>query len=256
MTLNRAAASAELDHFEQQYRRRYTAESHRYEQIRFSHQAGQAFNQTEQQAIWDLLRIRPGQRLLDVAAGTGRIAAALAERGLDVVAYDLTQNMLRQTQLKADRLASGSLRCVGGNGRTLPFPSGQFDAVISIRFLHLFPVARYRAFVQEMWRVVRPGGVLLVQFDSALAGAGAGWLRELYHWATGHNPPYLLWPHQIPAVFEGIGPTTLHGFSPFGGRFIQRLAPEGASRLERWLSDGPRSFLANRVFVRAVKPGA
>lgn len=246
-----------VEQFERHYRQLYTRESQTYDQNRFGSPCGQSFNAGEQAMIWRLLGLPRGRTVLDVAAGTGRIAADLAERGLEVIAFDLTTSMLRQAQARAEAADLTRLRCVGGNGRMLPFEDGRFDAVISIRFLHLFPPAFYRPFVEEMWRVLRPGGVLLVQFESALGGAGAVWLRELYRRGVrGNKPRYYLWPRQVPRVFAGTAPVSLHGFSPFGGRFIRWFNPDGAERLERFVAMGKQSFLANHLFVRAVKPAA
>ena len=247
-------ASPAAEQFDRRYRQFYTAEAPGYDQIRFSDPDGVAFNTSEQGRICELLDLAPGQTVLDVAAGTGRIAAALAARGLDVVAYDITPNMLRQAQARAAARELENLRCVSGNGRMLPFVDGQFDAVISIRFLHLFPATFYRSFIQEMWRVVRPGGLLLIQFDSAMAGGGAVWLRELYRrLVLGHKPRYFLRPDHIPNAFGAIDNLSLHGFSPFGERLMRRLHPRGAARVDALLSEGRPSFLANHIFVRAIK---
>lgn len=245
----------QIEQFEQRYRDLYTVESQNYDFHRFTNPQGQAFHTGEQRVIWDLLKLQPGQRMLDVAAGTGRIAAYLAEQGLDVVAFDLTPNMLRKARARVDPDAADNLRVVGGTGRKLPFADNYFEAVISIRFLHLLPVSLYRPFIQEMWRVLRPGGVLLVQFDSALAGGGSVWGRELYRRVMrGHKARHYFWPHQVGTVFAGIDNITLHGYSPFGGRLVRSIHVGTAQRLEEFLSEGQQGFLANQIFVRAVKP--
>ena len=80
----------QIERFEQRYRNLYTVESQHYDFHRFTNPQGQAFHSGEQRVIWDLLKLQLVQRMLDVAAGTGRIAAYLAEQGLVVVAFDLT----------------------------------------------------------------------------------------------------------------------------------------------------------------------
>jgi ubiquinone/menaquinone biosynthesis C-methylase UbiE len=106
----------------------YTAQSAMYDQIRFSQPAGQTFNSSEQATIARLLGLHPGQTLLDVAAGTGRIATHLASQGAEVFAYDLTPNMLRQARARATEADITNLHYINGNGRQLPFPDRQFDA--------------------------------------------------------------------------------------------------------------------------------
>lgn len=244
-----------LPDFERRYRQLYTTEAIQYDQVRFNHNRGQSFNSSEFATIERLLGLDPGQSVLDVAAGTGRIAAYLASRQLDVTAVDLTHNMLRQAQNRADAEVLSNICFVEANGRVLPFPDNSFDAVMSIRFLHLFPAAMHRPFVQEMWRVLRPGGTLLVQFDSALAGGIVPLLQEPYRrLVRGHKPRYYLSPHQLGQVFAGIDGISLHGFSPVGGGRLRALHPGMAAKIEQFVARGWRSFLAYRVFVRAVKP--
>ncbi|HEY0605244.1 MAG TPA: methyltransferase domain-containing protein [Herpetosiphonaceae bacterium] len=244
-----------LPELEQRYRTLYTAEAIQYDRVRFDHSRGQSFNSREQTTIERLLGLAPGQSVVDVAAGTGRITAYLASRGLNVTAIDLTPNMLQQAQNRAAAGGLDNIRFVEANGRMLPFADGSFDAAMSIRFLHLFPAAMHRPFVQEMWRVLRPGGTLLIQFDSALAGGIVPLLQEPYRrLMRGHKPRYYLSPHQLGQVFAGIDGISLHGFSSVGGGKLRSLHPGMAAKIEQFVAQGWRSFLAYRVFVRAVKP--
>lgn len=252
-----SAVHERLPDFERRYRQLYTAEALQYDRVRFDHHRGQSFNRSERATIERLLGLDPGQSVLDVAAGTGRIAAYLASQGLHVTAVDLTRNMLRQAEQRATTGGLEHIRFVEANGRVLPFADGSFDAVMSIRFLHLFPATMYRPFVQEMWRVLRPGGTLLIQFDSALAGGIVPLLQEPYRrLVRGHKPRYYLSPHQLGQVFAGIDGISLHGFSPVGGGRLRALHPGTAAKIERLVARGWRSFLAYRVFVRAIKPAS
>jgi ubiquinone/menaquinone biosynthesis C-methylase UbiE len=253
-SLSSNGADSTIRDFERHYQQLYTEQAHRYEPARFSHQDAKSFNALEQVRIFELLGLKPGQTVLDVPTGTGRIAAHMAAQGLKTTALDLTFNMLKETRAKARQGELPNLSCVEATGRTLPFEDGTFDGVYSIRFFHLFPVAIYAPFVQEMWRVVKPGGVMLLQFDSALAGGIANWIREL-RWRRERGRAHsFLWPHQIPQVFEGIPNLTYHGYSAVGVRFVRRASPAAADVLEQAFAEGNRSFFASKLFVRAVKP--
>lgn len=246
-----------IERAESHYRALYNKEAPEYDKARFNHSKGRAFHEHEQETIARLLGARPGMSLLDVATGTGRIAAALAARGVNVTAFDLTRGMLLQARARAESGEPLPVRFVEGTGRELPFADGTFETVISIRFLHLLPANLHAPFVQEMWRVLQPGGTLLVQFDSALAGGVVTWPREAYRqMIRGHKPRYYVWPYEIDRTFAGIENITLHGFSPIGARALRKVNGSLAAALESLLAEGRRGFLANRVFVRAVKPGA
>lgn len=123
--------------------------------------------------------VRPGQRVLDVAGGTGDLTAQLAGRvgGTGtVVCADVNAAMLG---IGRDRLLDrGMLRNVcwiQASAEALPFPDDLFD-VVSIAF-GLRNVADKRKALASMQRVLRPGGRLIVLEFSRV---GLPWLRRLY----------------------------------------------------------------------------
>lgn len=91
-------------------------------------------------------------RVLDVGAGTGQLAAQLVSATWQVFALDAARAML-------DLAVRRKLPAVQSAGSWLPFADETFDLVYCVAVLHHIaePVA-VRATVQEMWRVVRPGG--------------------------------------------------------------------------------------------------
>lgn len=102
-----------------------------------------------------LCGIRPGDRVLDVAAGTGETARFLVERlGAEVVGVDRSESMVRRARGKA-RGVEGRMRLVRADAHALPFRSGGLDHAICECTLSLLDKRRALA---EMVRVVRPGG--------------------------------------------------------------------------------------------------
>ena len=114
-------------------------------------------------AMMDWLVPRSGQRLLDVAGGTGDVAFRFLKRapGAKAVVLDLTEGMLVEGQKRAEaaRLAD-SLSWVVGDAMALPFASGSFDAY-TISF-GIRNVTRIADALSEAYRVLRPGGRLMV----------------------------------------------------------------------------------------------
>ena len=162
---------------------------------------------------------------------------------------------MRRKRSHSQTNLSDHIFCTQANALQLPFAAQTFDAVIAIRFFHLLPVPLHRPFLLEMWRVLRPGGVLLVQFRSALTGGVLVWLHE---YARRHlqkrKPRYYLWPHQVAPLFKEMADFSLHGISPTGIRFLHRLHPNSASTVEELTREGWRTFFAHRrIFVRIVK---
>ncbi|WP_375497312.1 demethylmenaquinone methyltransferase [uncultured Jatrophihabitans sp.] len=103
------------------------------------------------------LELTPGQRVLDLAAGTGVSTAELTRGGADAVACDFSLGMLRAGRSSRRRR---TLPFVAGDATRLPFADGSFDAV-TISF-GLRNVSDVPAALRDMARVVRPGGRLVV----------------------------------------------------------------------------------------------
>ena len=114
-------------------------------------------------AMMDWLAPRPGQRLLDVAGGTGDIAFRFLKRAGSgsAVVLDLTEGMLVEgrKRAEAERLAT-SLDWVLGDATALPFADNSFD-VYTISF-GIRNVVRPADALAEAYRVLKPGGRLMV----------------------------------------------------------------------------------------------
>ncbi len=95
---------------------------------------------------------------LELGVGTGRIALPLAGRGVSLVGIDLAQNMLNKLIENARGAAPFPL--VQADATRVPFHDGSFDGAIVSWVLHLIP--EWRTVLGELGRVVRPGGILLV----------------------------------------------------------------------------------------------
>ncbi|AWD23437.1 bifunctional demethylmenaquinone methyltransferase/2-methoxy-6-polyprenyl-1,4-benzoquinol methylase UbiE [Pseudogemmobacter blasticus] len=114
-------------------------------------------------AMMDWLAPRPGQRLLDVAGGTGDVSFRFLKRapGASAVVCDMTESMLIEGRKRADagNLAD-RLGWVVGDAMALPFEDNSFD-VYTISF-GIRNVTRIQDALNEAYRVLRPGGRLMV----------------------------------------------------------------------------------------------
>jgi ubiquinone/menaquinone biosynthesis C-methylase UbiE len=119
----------------------------------------------------DLAQLQPGELVLDAGCGTGTLAITAKRRvgpSGAVHGVDPSAEMIARATKKA-RKADLDVAFQTGVAEALPYPNETFDVVLSTLMLHHLPRAPRRAFAQEIGRVLKPGGrVLVVDF-----GAGA-----------------------------------------------------------------------------------
>lgn len=132
-------------------------------------------------AMMDWLAPRNGQRLLDVAGGTGDIAFRFLSRAPEAsaVVCDITEGMLIEGQKRAEaEQRADRLDWVVGDAMALPFEAGEFDTY-TISF-GIRNVTRIEDALSEAFRVLKPGGRLMVLEFSQLPNAGLQKLYDLY----------------------------------------------------------------------------
>lgn len=132
-------------------------------------------------AMMDWLAPRAGQKLLDVAGGTGDISFRFLQRAGygHATVLDLTEPMLFEGRQRAEAAQmADSLDWVTGDAMALPFPDNTFD-VYTISF-GIRNVTRPQEALNEAFRVLRPGGRLMVLEFSQLPNEGLQKLYDLY----------------------------------------------------------------------------
>jgi ubiquinone/menaquinone biosynthesis C-methylase UbiE len=100
---------------------------------------------------------RPGRRILDLACGTGTLARDIHDRGATVVGVDGDPEMLARARAKAPGVQFDEALA-----QELPYEDGSFDAVVTSLFLHHLTHDLKQAALDEVARVLRPGGELHV----------------------------------------------------------------------------------------------
>lgn len=156
----------------------YQAESvaESYDEKRFS-KGGRLIDRREKQAVLDVLAPVAEQSVLEIACGTGRFTAMLAERGADVTGLDISAAMLAKGRERARATrTTDHLEFLRGDAARLPFPDDAFDAAFAIRFFHL--ASTPARFLAEMRRVTADR-VVFDTFNARSARSAYNWLLPM-----------------------------------------------------------------------------
>lgn len=120
------------------------------------------------QGLWTEPFLKPlreagARTILELGCGTGNDAARLAGAGYSVTATDLSGEAIGRARA---RFGSMARFMVADMTERLPFPDGDFDAVMSNVAMHMFPDGVTRAVVAEVGRIVRPRGLFLFHVNA------------------------------------------------------------------------------------------
>jgi SAM-dependent methyltransferase len=129
----------------------------------------------------ETLDVQRGDRVLDVAAGTGTSAIPAARRGAHVTATDLTPELLAVGRATAEA-AGIELTWQTADAEALPFADAEFDVVMSSIGVMFAP--HHQAAADELLRVVRPGGTIGV-----LSWTPTGFIGQLFATMKPYAPP-------------------------------------------------------------------
>lgn len=139
-------------------------------------------DQAMRQAIVELAQLKPGESVLDVGCGTG--ALALAAKALtgptgQVYGTDASPEMISLAQKKAAQ-AGAEVTFQMDLVEKMTFPDNQFDVVLSTLMMHHLPDDLKRAGLAEIYRVLKPGGrILIVDMESSPSGSISQRLSDL-----------------------------------------------------------------------------
>ena len=168
--------------------------------------------------------VQPGQRVLDVAAGTGSSAIPATRRGAEVIATDLTPELLDVALAAAD--AEGlQLTFQTADAEALPYTDGEFDTVISSIGVMFAP--HHQEAADELVRVCRPGGTIGV-----LSWTPEGFIGQMFAVMKPYAPPPP--PGASPAPLWGRAD---HVRTLFGDRVTDLVAHQQTLQVDRF-TDG------------------
>ncbi|MBT8110874.1 MAG: class I SAM-dependent methyltransferase [Gammaproteobacteria bacterium] len=103
--------------------------------------------------------VRGREKVLEVASGTGIVTAAIARTSRSIIATDYAAAMVESLERRIQEAGLENVTCEQADIYALPYPEGEFDAVVAANVLHLVP--DLPAALQALRRVLRPGGSII-----------------------------------------------------------------------------------------------
>jgi len=176
--------------------------------------------------------LEPGRSILDVGAGTGRVALAFAAIGYRMIALDPALPMLS----KLRRKASVPVLAVAGEGARLPFAAGQFDGAVVARTSYL--IADWRQMLREVSTALKPDGPIL------------------HEWANGQaDEPWVQVREELRRLFQNAGVAVpFHPGARTEADVDSFLAQLGLVRSAE-VTTGPGSEMTLREFIGRIESG-
>lgn len=117
-----------------------------------------------------------GSSILDVGCGTGTHLEMYSETGCSLHGVDTSPSMLRLARSRLGKMADLRL----ANGSELPYQSEYFNLILSMLVLHEMKDYLRNEVIQEMKRVLKPNGrILLIDFNAGTPTPGRGWLLKM-----------------------------------------------------------------------------
>lgn len=175
---------------------------------------------TESQAakkVIELAQIRDGDRILEVAVGTGGVFAEIVKRNKNGMneGIDISPSMLSRAERRLKRydLDEGGFHLQIGNAYHLPFEANTFDLIVNNFMLDLLPQEDFVIILSEFNRVLKPSGRLVI---STMA-FGRKWYNRIWHWIA----------KQFPSLFTDCRPVSMYDYlveAGFGNVRVEYLS--------------------------------
>lgn len=235
----------------------YTLEARTYDERRSAHLNARFFFEVSYSVLDELLGDVPEDSIhLDMPVGTGRFLFYLRDRGRthNMLGIDISPGMLNMCRGRAQERGE-QLPVMFGDAFRLSLADNSIDVLSSLRFFHLFPVGHWKDILAEMFRVLKPGGVLLVDLRNIFRFGAWGMVKEWRdRWFHADQPHGFLVPSRLRSLFSDWDVTQTVGVGLDGLPQLSTISPDLAWRLSRLGRHRPWKYITKELIVRAQKP--
>ena len=235
----------------------YTLEAQTYDERRSAHLNARFFFEVSYSVLDELLGNVPEDSIhLDMPVGTGRFLFYLRDRGRlhSMLGIDISPGMLTVCRERS-RERREQLPVMFSDAFRLSLADNSVDVLSSLRFFHLFPVGHWKDILAEMFRVLKPGGVLLVDLRNIFRFGAWGIVKDWRdRWFHADQPHGFLVPSRLRSLFSDWELVQTVGVGLDGLAQLSTASPDLAWRLSRVGRHRPWKYLTKELVVKARKP--
>lgn len=144
----------------------YDNEAKAYDNLRWTGPVGSYVYAQYDRLVAEMVPIDLAAKYLEVGCGTGRFTVPIASRGVNLTAVDVADEMLSTTRRKLDAadIDWAKVQLLKADARATDFPSESFDIAFSFNVINHVP--EYERVIDEVARLLKPGGVFVVGYPS------------------------------------------------------------------------------------------
>ncbi|MDE3058812.1 MAG: methyltransferase domain-containing protein [Bacteroidota bacterium] len=139
--------------------------------------------------VIELAHIQSGERILEVAVGTGAVFAEIVRRNTGGVTegIDVSPSMMAKADERMKKYPKERYRLQIASAYKLPFDSNTFDLLVNNFMIDLLPEKDFPPLLSEYYRVLKPGGRIVISTMSF----GTKWYNKFWQWLAKHFPALL-----------------------------------------------------------------
>ncbi len=176
------------------------------DQIAIYYELRRADKRKEVSDIKEIMQIQPNERILDVGSGVGTLVFHLAKEGVNCIGVDYSIASIKVAEKLISRYkVAGKTRFVCSEATKLPFCNSVFDKIVSADFIEHINFERKGKVISEMYRVLRPNGIIVITTPNRYHIQLGVWFRRIKALLRGEN----IFKIGIPHASLHIGLTTI-----------------------------------------------
>ncbi len=246
----------ELNSLKRDLRNKYSASAELYDSQRSRNERVLAFFESSYSTFNSLIGPTSETTIhLDIPVGTGRFCHFLRTQGRihKILGIDVAPGMLAASKQVCAK--DPAMRVGFGDAFQLPLADNSVDLVTSLRFFHLFPKTCWPGLLTEMYRVLRPGGLLITDLRNILRGGVWAPIKEYRdRWLHHDQRHSFIAPYEINRIFVDWVDLRVRGVGLDGALLLTTIFPHLSKDLEASASTSILRYFTKELVVAARKP--